>query len=118
MIKLEIIDNVLHLSVEGMDKILALKSKLSVPLEHITAIRIDEEIVKNKFHGFKMPGTTIPGIITAGSFYQDGKHIFWDIHHPKQAVIISLDHEHYDQLVIEVENPESFVQEVQGKIQR
>ena len=62
-----------------------------------------------------MPGTSIPGVITAGTFYQDGKRVFWDIHHPQEAVVLSLDHETYDELVIEVENPAAFVREVEEK---
>ena len=106
----------LHLEVEGMDKIWALKSTLSIPLEHITAIRMDEDVIKKWWHGMKLPGSNLPGVITAGTFYQDGKRVFWDIHHPKAAVVISLNHETYNELVIEVENPDLFVKELQGKI--
>jgi hypothetical protein len=116
MIKHEVKDDVLHLTVEGMDKVWALKSELSIPLSHITGIRTDTEVVHAWWHGFKLPGSNIPGILTAGTFYQDGKRVFWDIHHPEEAVIISLDHESYDELVVEVENPEAFVSEVQARI--
>jgi hypothetical protein len=116
MVKPEIIEDTLHLHVMGMDKFWALKSRLSIPLAHITAIRTDGEVVKKWWHGLKLPGSNIPGVLTAGTFYQDGKRLFWDIHHPKEAVIVSLNHESYDELVIEVENPESFVKEVQEKI--
>jgi hypothetical protein len=112
----EITGDTLHLYVQGMDKVWALKSQLSIPLRHITAIRVDEEIVKKWWHGLKLPGTHIPFVITAGTFYQDGKRVFWDIHHPKEAVILSLDHETYNELVIEVDDPAAFVREVEAKI--
>jgi len=116
MVKHEVADGILHLEVEGMDKVWALKSQLSIPLSHITAVRIDTEVVHQWWHGLRLPGSNIPGVITAGTFYQDGKRIFWDIHHPEKAVIISLNHETYDELVIEVEDPESFVMEIQARI--
>jgi hypothetical protein len=112
----KIVDGTLHLYVEGMDKLWAFKSQLSIPLEHITAIRVDGEVVKKWWHGWRVPGTEIPYVITAGTYYQDGKRVFWDVHHPKEAVVISLDHEKYNELVIEVEDPGAFVQEVQEKI--
>jgi hypothetical protein len=106
----------LHLTVEGMDKVWALKSQLSISLRNITAVRLDGEIVKRWWHGLRVPGMNIPGVITAGTFYQDGKRVFWDIHHPQEAVVLSLDHETYDELVIEVEDPAAFVREVEEKI--
>jgi hypothetical protein len=116
MVKPEIVDEMLHLHVEGMDKVWAFKSQLSIPLKHITSIRLDQAVAQEWFHGLKMPGTTIPGIITAGTFYQDGKRVFWDIHNPKEVVIISLSDEHFSELVVEVQNPGSFVKEVQARI--
>jgi hypothetical protein len=108
----EIKDGTLHLIVEGLDKVWAFKSQLSIPLTHITAVRVDAEIVKGWWHGLRMPGTSIPHVITAGTFYQDGKRVFYDIHAPEEAVVLSLDHETYDELVIEVENPTAFVREL------
>jgi hypothetical protein len=115
MVHHEITGDTLHLTVEGMDKVWALKSQLSISLRNITGVRLDGEIVKRWWHGLKVPGTSIPGVITAGTFYQDGKRVFWDIHHPREAVVLSLDHETYDELVIEVEDPAAFVREVEEK---
>jgi len=112
MVTYEIKDGTLHLTVAGLDKIWAFKSQLSIPLTHITGIRVDSEIVKEWWHGLRLPGTSIPGVITAGTFYQDGKRVFWDVHHPEEAVILSLDHETYDELVIEVENPRELSREL------
>ena len=116
MVKPEIKDNILMLHVQGADKIWALKSELSIPLEHITAIRLDSEIVQKWFHGIKFPGSNIPHVITAGTFYQNGKRIFWDIHNPARAVVISVTDDTYNELVLEVENPESFVSEIEALI--
>ena len=97
---------------EGMDEVWALKSELTIPLKHITEVRMDEEVVRGWYHGIKFPGSNIPGILTAGTFYQDGKRVFWDIHHPEAAVVISLTHESYSELVIEVEDPQGLVRDI------
>ncbi|HEV8666334.1 MAG TPA: hypothetical protein VN665_00605 [Candidatus Paceibacterota bacterium] len=112
MVKPEIVGGNLVLTVEGADKFFALKSQLVIPLVHIVDVRLDDEIVKRWWRGIKFPGTNLPGVITAGSFYQDGKRIFWDIHHPEFAVVISLTHESYNELVIEVEDPRSFIRDL------
>jgi hypothetical protein len=118
MVRPEIKEGVLYLHVQGLDKVWALKSQLSIPLEHVIAVRLDSEIIKGWWHGLKLPGSNIPGVLTAGTFYQDGKRVFWDIHHPEAAVVLSLNHENYNELVIEVENPEAWVRQIQEKILR
>lgn len=116
MVQAEIADGELALRVEGADKIWAFKSELRIPLQHIASARVDTEIVHRWWHGIKMPGTAIPGLITAGSFYQHGQRVFWDIHHPREAVVIALHDETYNELVIQVENPEALVAELQAAI--
>lgn len=112
MIKTEIVGENLILHVEGMDKIWAFKNELTIPLKHIVDIRMDDEIVKGWWRGFKAPGVNIPGVITTGTFYQDGKQIFWDIHNPDFAVVISLADDSYNELVIEVADPKAFIREI------
>jgi hypothetical protein len=116
MVRHEITGDTLHLHVQGLDKVWAFKGQLSIPLQHITAVRLDAEIAKGWWHGLRLPGTSIPSVITAGTFHQDGKRVFWDVHHPDEAVVVSLNHETYDELVIEVADPAAFVREVEEKI--
>ena len=116
MINPTIVENKLHLVVEGADKIWALRSQLTIPLIHITAVKSDTEIAKGWYHGLKAPGTSIPHVLTAGTFYKEGKRVFWDIHKPEKAVVISLNDERFNELVIEVENPDLFVRELQQAI--
>src|SRR5580658_7032588 len=113
MVKPEIKDGTLTLHVEGADKIWALKSQLSIPLEHIRGVRLDEELVNKWWHGIKMPGTNIPHVITAGTFYQDGKKVFWDVHHPEKTIVIDLHDEQFSQLVVEVADPDAAVKLIQ-----
>jgi hypothetical protein len=113
MVKPEIKDGNLILRMQGMDKIWALKSELTIPLVHITGVRMDEEVIHHWFHGIRLPGSNIPGVLTAGTFYQDGKRVFWDIHHPKSALVITLAHESYNELVIQVEDPEALIKAIQ-----
>jgi hypothetical protein len=112
MIKPEIDGEYLILRVEGADKLWALKSELTIPLRHITDIRMDGEVIKGWWHGFRFPGSNIPGVLTAGTFYQDGKRVFWDVHTPEAAVVITLADEEYNELVVEVENPRELIRDI------
>ena len=51
--------------VEGWDKLWALRSHLEIPLEHILAVRADPEPARGWWHGLRLPGTQIPGLLTS-----------------------------------------------------
>lgn len=51
----------------------------------------------------------MPGLITAGIFYQSGKKVFWDVVNKDNAIIIDLEDENYKKLIIQVENPEASI---------
>lgn len=109
MVDLSISNGNLLLQVRGADQLWAFKSSLEIPLQHVTGIRPAPEAAHGWWHGWKLPGTNLPGVITAGTFYQDGKRIFWDVHHPANTVVIDLKDERYNELVVEVADPDAAV---------
>ncbi|HXY08237.1 MAG TPA: hypothetical protein VEI52_10350 [Terriglobales bacterium] len=113
MVDLVIGEGQLTLRVQGADKLWAFKSTLEIPLVHIADVREDPEIARGWWHGLRMPGTSIPGVITAGTFYQHGKRIFWDVHNPAKTVVITLRDERYDELIVEVADPPAAVKMIQ-----
>jgi hypothetical protein len=113
LVDLSIADGKLTLHVRGTDKLWAFKSSLEVPLIHIADVRTDPEAARGLYHGIRMPGTNVPGVITAGTFYQDGKRVFWDVHHPEKTIVITLRDETYSELVVEVSDPEGAIHLIQ-----
>ena len=116
MVDLSITSGTLELHVRAADKLWALKSSLEIPLHHIAGIRADPSIARGWWHGWKMGGTSIPGVITAGTFYQDGKRVFWDVHNPENTVVIELEDDRYDELIIEVADPKAAVDLVEASM--
>lgn len=109
MVDLQIEEGKLTIHVRGADKLWSFKSSLEIPLAHIAGIRADADVARGWFHGLRMPGTSLPGVITAGTFYQDGQRVFWDVHHPENTVVINLHDERYNELVVEVADPQAAV---------
>jgi hypothetical protein len=95
--------------VQGVDRLWALRSRLEIPLAHIVLVDADTEQVSRWWHGFRLMGTNVPGVLAAGTFYFHGELVFWDAHDTAKTVIISLDHERYKKLIIEVANPEETI---------
>jgi hypothetical protein len=116
MVDLRIANGVLTLYVHGADKLWALKSSLEIPLQHIRDIRADPEVARGWWHGARMPGTNVPGVITAGTFYQHGERIFWDVHNPENTIVIELHDERYNELIVEVADPAAAVEKVKAAL--
>lgn len=116
MVDLSISEGKLTLHVRGADKLWAFKSTLEIPLVHIAGVRADPGTASGSYHGIRMPGTNLPGVITAGTFYQDGKRVFWDVHHPERTIVINLHDETYNQLIIEVDDPAAAIELIQNAL--
>jgi hypothetical protein len=91
--------------VEGMDKLWALRSRLTIPISHIKGARIDGDATKGWWKGVKIGGAQIPGVITAGAFYTKGRLVFYDAHKSEHTIVVELDHENYDALILQVRDP-------------
>jgi hypothetical protein len=110
MVDLSVTGTNLVLQVRGADRLWALKSSLEIPLAHIAGVRADPNVAKGWYHGIRAPGTNLPGVITAGTFYQHGQRVFWDVHHPEGAIVIELRDERYNELIVEVSDPQAAVE--------
>jgi hypothetical protein len=113
LVDLSVAEGKLSAHVRGADKLWAFQSSLEIPLIHIAGVRADPEIARGWYHGIRSPGTNVPGVITAGTFYQDGKRVFWDVHHPEKTIVIDLHDERFSQLVVEVADPDAAVKLIQ-----
>jgi len=116
MVDLSIAEGKLTLDVRGADKLWAFKSTLEIPLEHVAGVRADPEVARGWYHGIRFPGTNLPGVITAGTFCQDGERVFWDVHHPENTIVIDLHDERFHQLIVEVADPQAAVSLIQSSL--
>jgi hypothetical protein len=116
VVDISITDDHLHLEVKGLDKLWAFKSQLDIPLNHIRAVKHDPESVSGWWHGIKLIGTNLPGALTAGTFYQHGQCVFWDVHDPARSIIIELQDERFGQLIVEVDDPLFAVEQIKARL--
>jgi hypothetical protein len=107
----------LHLDVQAFDQLWALRSHLDIPLAHITSVRADPEPARGWWHGLRLGGTQLPGLLTAGTFYEHGGFVFYDVHHPDNTIVLELNHERYQRLIIEVADPAAAVKQISEVIQ-
>ena len=93
--------------VKGLHKLWAFKNKITVSVENVVGVQYAGTEMPSAQLGLRMPGTHIPFIIKAGTYYYlKGKKVFWDVVKSANCIIVDLKDSSYSQLVIEVENPE------------
>ena len=109
MVTIEIVDGTLVLEVHGLDKLWSLRSTLRIPITHVKKAESAAGLERGWFDGLKLGGTFIPGVLTAGTFYNRDGFVFWDVHDNARAIRIALEDETYHELIVEVESPETAV---------
>ena len=114
--EVELARDALIVHVRGMDQLWALRSRLEIPLAHVVNAEADPELARGWWRGIRSGGTQVPGVITAGTFHQEGERVFWDVHDPEKTVVIRLKDERYSRLVIEVEDPPTTVAAIRERL--
>lgn len=117
MARISIDGDDLVVEIEGMDKLWSLKSRLVIPLANVRGATADPGIAAEP-KGLRAPGTSLPGVITAGTFHQDGERVFWNIRDGARAIVITLADEHYVRLVVEVADPAATVALIEQAVSR
>ena len=108
--------------IQGVDKVLALKSELTIPLAHVKGAGVSAPDVRRRWGSLlrmHVPGTDLPYVVMAGTFvFLDGEHAFWDVHDPDRTVVIELDHERFAKLVLEVADPQATAAAINAALAR
>jgi hypothetical protein len=104
MVNIHLDNGLATFRIVGLHKLWALKSRIVVPVQDIVAIGGSEDAPR--WAGWRIAGTWMPGIITAGTFRQDGRWTFWDVAQRHAAIVVTLRGHWYSQLIIEVARPD------------
>jgi hypothetical protein len=100
---------VLVVALGPWDRLLCLRASVRVPLREIRAVRAVERAELPR-PGLRLPGSYLPGVLTAGSYGVGGDRSFWDIRRAEQVlVVLCRPGAEYARLVLEVPDPEAAV---------
>jgi hypothetical protein len=113
MVDIAIHDEILDVYIQGIDKILTLTNHLEIPMEHVRFVQKGTASSEEWWYGLREPGVRLPQHVMAGTFYQHGKRVFYDVRNPDRSIIIDLDDDQFDQLIVEVASPYTVITEVQ-----
>jgi hypothetical protein len=113
------IDNTLAVfTIKGLDQLWAMKREIRVPLNHIVSIREDASPSIGWFDGFKIAGSSFPNRFRAGTFYQNGGKVFWDVRQGDKVLVVDLKDEGYRKLIVAVDSPGSTIRMIKDATER
>lgn len=114
MVTVTLEDGAVEIRMQGSHRLWAMRSSLRVPLADIREVRHDPERASRFFPGLRAPGTHIPFVYTAGTYYQsDFRPDFWAVRHPANAIVIRCAPDAaFDEIIVEVEDPSGTVDRI------
>lgn len=105
MANLIINDDTITVQMSLAEKAEAMHRDLTVPRSAISGVQVVSDGL-SEVHGLKMPGTGIPGVIMVGTWLSHDGNTFAVCHGSGRAVVITLQDQHYDRIVMTLDNPE------------
>lgn len=108
MVKVSTFENKVKFEVLGSHKFWAFRSEVIVNHENIVQVK-KAEFSWWSWIGWRVPGTALPYVIYAGTYYKNKEKHFWDVSNKDKVVEIELKNEEFQKLFIEVENVEEAI---------
>lgn len=97
---ISIVDNKIRLQLEWYEQLWAFswENPLEIPLAHLARITTDEP--PSSWTEIRAPGTFLPGVIKAGTYYTPRGREFWYVTKDKDYLVLELRDEAYKKIVL------------------
>jgi hypothetical protein len=106
----------LVVTLDGWRQLAALRSRLEVPLAHVTGVRHDPGLTLGWFERFKLIGGYWPGQFAVGTFLDDGEVVFYDVRDAARSVVIELRDERYARLIVDAPDPDDLTRRIRARM--
>lgn len=104
---ISISENAVAIEIAGWDRVWSWKKSLTFPRHSIRKVyRHDGHLMPP---WFRCPGTALPRVIIAGTYYGRGRKEFWSIRFRKSALVFDLEDAEYTRVAVDVDNPDAIL---------
>ncbi|AFZ23554.1 hypothetical protein Cylst_1259 [Cylindrospermum stagnale PCC 7417] len=109
---LSIIDEKLQIEFTLKEQLLAVRfNKVwQIPLAHIEQVTTAEP--QSNWKELRAPGSFVPGLIKAGTYYTDRGKEFWYVNRETNYLTIELQDESYKRIILTIDNNEVWRQQL------
>lgn len=100
----------------GLVRFWALSRGVEVPITSVVDVGVSRpgELPR----GMRLPGTHLPGVMTAGTFRSSGERALWMVGRNQTVLVIELTGERYRHLVLGVEDPDAAREAIRAALNR
>jgi len=100
----------LKVNLSFLEKLLTLQFNYAfeIPLEHIQQVTTEKP--SNSGLQYRLPGTAIPGLLKAGTYYSDRGKEFWYVTSDRHYLVLDLQNEFYQKVVLTLEQNEMWAE--------
>ncbi len=105
MVAIEATGDEVTIRVLGSHKLWALKSVIRFRKDQVISAETADPGLRPPW--LRSPGTSVPGLICAGTYYGKGRKEFWDRARGGKCIRIDLNNGPYSRLVVDVADPEA-----------
>ena len=105
----------------GLHRLWTLKREVRIPRRQLKRVEagVAPDARARLSHSLRLPGTSVPWLITAGSYRSRGQWAFWDVvGGGEKAVTLTTEGHRYTELVVDVEEPAATVDAVKRAIRQ
>lgn len=88
----------LHITLEWWERILSVHGSMKIPVSHISSVHTS--LPQPTWKEIRCPGTFLPGVIKAGTYYTKRGKEFWCVVRGKDALRIEMSNEGFSRLVL------------------
>jgi hypothetical protein len=118
MTTVQIKGDTLHVKMNLLEMLFAFRRKLEIPLENVNSIQPEDLPLTKLYRGVRAPGTHVPGLIVAGTYYKDNQRNFWSVRRGQEIITVDLtEDEHYDRLVLGVQDADQIIDKIKERRQ-
>lgn len=113
---LRIDNNQLIVALEGWERLIAFQRRVVVPISAVTQVQVGEP--QSGFWDWRIPGTFIPGLIKAGTYYSKRGREFWYVTRPRftHCLILELSGHRFVRVILSPKDPEAWRASIAGVI--
>jgi len=108
-LKLEISNGKLIIDLGDLEKALAIRGGFEIPLQNI--VKAGTEAHRTGWKEVRAPGTHLPGVIKAGTYYTPRGREFWYVTE-KGVLVLELENEDYKRIVLSVDGNKEWAQRI------